>query len=144
VSAPNPMTDKELTAFASIPKPPDGSAFRFPRVTTITEPHLYCIGSRHVNYAHDKYGGMLSADAIRDAERYSKAHCEMRGCRLPYDDHKSQLVVVVVVQNDAQKSLNDVPGLHAWLLSVKGVATANGIEGFMFPTEEQERRSYAS
>ena len=143
MSALNPMTDKELNAFAFIPLPPDGSAFRFPRVTTITQPHPYCIGPRHVTYTSGKCGGMLTQDAIRDAERYGRAHCMTGECHLPYDEHKSQLAAVLVVQNNALKSLTDIPGLIAWLLSVKDIATANGIEGFMFPTEEQERRSHA-
>ena len=52
------------------------------------DPHPFCIGSRHVVHASDKFSGILGTDAIERAGIY----CATPGCTLPYDQHKSDKV----------------------------------------------------
>jgi hypothetical protein len=121
-----------------ITKPPEGAAFQVRRIHTFSIPHPYCITGKHVVIASDSHGGILDVSAIEDAERRG-AKCGIRGCRLSYRDHTVQKALVIVVPK--VEDLNAIPGLHAYLLSIKEQATALGIEGFAFPTEEQERRA---
>ena len=137
------MTEKEKVMFEALPKPSEGSEFRLSRVVTYSDPHPYCIGPRHVAYAADHCGGMLSESAIEEAEKYG-VKCAMklgRGhgrCGQSYRDHKSMPTAVIVLHNDHPADLNAIPGLHTYLLSIKEKATELGIEGFAFPTEKQE------
>ena len=133
------MTDKEQAAYDAITPPAADAGFRLAHATTFSIPHPYCITAEHVAIASDHYGGMLGERAIEGAER-SGVTCGMRDCNLPYDEHTSQLAAVIVLPDDHPKDLNAVPGLHAWLLSVKDAATQAGIEGFAFPTERQAAR----
>jgi len=137
------MTDKETKAYSAIPQPPDGASFRFSRVTTLFDPHPYCIGSRHVVHASDHHHGMLDEYAIESAEK-AGAKCCTKGCRLPYSEHRSQLAAVIVVPNNKRTDdLNNLPGLVPYLCSVKADAEAAGVEGFLFPTEAQEKEHNA-
>jgi hypothetical protein len=127
------MEQNELAVFNAIPQPAEGSPFTLTKVERIAMPHPYCITSKHVEVAADRFSGMLRAEAIRAAEK-SGAKCDI--CRvnrlnLSYDEHESNLTLFIEVP--LGKDLNAVPGLHAYLLSIKEQAIALGIQGFAFP-----------
>jgi hypothetical protein len=97
------------------------------------KPHPYCIDTAHVVYASDHCGGILDDQAIRDAERYGHAHCGMRGCRLPYDQHTSDRVAFVkLLRNVTQEEA------RSYLLSVSDFVEKNPrefghkLDGFVF------------
>lgn len=128
---------------AKLPPVPEGAKFRVVGTDTFNhQPHPFCITPRHIAYAADHCGGMLTTDAIRN----SHAPCGMgrRGspilgedpCNLSIDEHTHETAIVVVVPNDV-KDLNAIEGLHAWLVAAKPVAEAEKIDGFMFPSEAQ-------
>lgn len=119
------MVDK----LSEIPAPPDDAVFSIVKLERVSMPHAYCITSRHVVEASDNFGGRLTERAIETIERKG-GHCGMKGCRLPYSQHKSPLTLFIKVPQN--KDLNAVPGLHAYLLKVKELGL--GIEGFAFPT----------
>jgi len=128
------MNEKEQAAFDALPRPPAGSSFSLVKVETVCLPHPYMIGSRHVGHAADHFGGRLGKEAIADAERKG-IYCEWRGCQLSYDKHESQMTAFIEVGQN--RDLNAVPGLHAYLLSIKEQATQLGIDGFAFPLRGQ-------
>ncbi len=118
--------------FADLPQPPKSAVFRLSQVKQVFLPHPYCIGTKHVVVASDHFGGMLTEDTIRDAEkRGAKCSTCRRGEVLPYDEHESQVALYIEVPQN--RDLNAVSGLHAYLLSIKEQATKSGIEGFAFP-----------
>ena len=90
-------------------------------------PHPYCIGTKHVVHAADHFGGMLTADAIRDAEKRGAKCCICKG-KLSYDEHQSAIVVVV----DDARELKDIPELRDYLLSIKDRTEKDGFAGFAF------------
>jgi hypothetical protein len=118
----------------TLAQPPEGSAFRIVGVRAHSDPHPYCIGTRHVAYAADHCGGRLNENAIERAEK-DGAHCGVSGCYISYRDHKTTHALHIAITDN--HDLNAVPGLHAYLLTIKDAATALGIDGFAFPTEKQ-------
>jgi len=110
------------------------------------KPHPYVIGTGHVGYAADHYNGMLSEDAIRDAERHG-IHCAQRGCRLPYDQHTYDRAVFVRPTTDiftyAEEHNGQIPeDTHDDLLALKTFVETNKIrvDGFAFldPSSEEK------
>ena len=128
------MKDKTIK-ISELPQPPDGVAFKLAKVERISMPHPYCITPRHVAYAADYCSGMLTADAIRGAEKRG-ACCDI--CRksgngiLPYDKHENYLGLFITVPQN--RDLNSIPGLHKYLFDNKPAFEAAGIQGFAFPT----------
>lgn len=123
--------------------PPEGSVFSLSKVEKVTHPHPYCITPKHVAVASEYYGGILGEAAIAGAEARG-AVCET--CRdrvrngrqpgiLPYSSHVTDTALFIEVPQN--KDLNAVPGLHAYLLSVKELAESLGVTGFAFPTKGQ-------
>jgi hypothetical protein len=104
---------------------------RFRVIDTIGVPHSYCIGTRHVAHASDNFGGMLSADAIRDGDTKG-IYCDI--CRtlqretgakiLSYDEHKQALLVEC---GDENKKM-----LGNYLKRIAKQAEHDGYEGFAF------------
>lgn len=97
---------------------------------TIGVPHPYCIGSKHVVYASDHNGGILSEAAIIAAEKRN-IYCETCKGKLSYAQHEQALLVAV----KSDKELKDVPGLHEYLLQIKSMCEADGYAGFAFIQE---------
>jgi len=137
------VTSEELATL----QVPAGASFRVAGVEEHVLPHPYCIGSKHVVHASDHFTGTLGEAAIRDGEKKGIV-CET--CRknkrrdvkvLSYDEHEKVVGLVVVLANDAPKDLNDVPGLHAWLLTIKDKAAVLGVTGFLFPRESQHKQA---
>ncbi len=80
-------------------------------VDTWPEKHAYCIGSKLVGFAADRFGGMLTEECIRAAEKEKSiycATCEAAYKRrdtdkvMDYDEHKSGLLIQCL-----QKPTND-------------------------------------
>lgn len=71
-------------------------------VDTMPEKHSYCIGSKLVAFAADRFGGMLTEEAIRAFEKEKNHYCETcetaykrRDIDQPmdYDEHLSGLLI---------------------------------------------------
>lgn len=116
---------------------PQSEKGNFKIIDKIGVPHPYCITPKHVAYAADNWGGVLSTDAIRDAERHG-ARCDIccrAGKILTVDAHKQALLV------ECKIDIKPVPDeLQAWLLSIKEEATKNGYAGFAFIQAEELQR----
>ena len=126
------------------PDPPEKSVRHYPKtdrfrvINTIGIPHAYCITTRHVSHAADNWHGMLSAEAIRDAEKHGagcgicrKLWDEYRREPLKYDEHKKGLVVEVRNPKDKDEELRQ------YLLNIKELAEKEGYEGFAFVKAER-------
>jgi hypothetical protein len=122
---------------SKLPQPPQGSVFSLRKVETVSLPHPYCITPKHVAWAADHFGGMLSKDAIRDAEKHGAQCdiCRVRHERLTIDQHESQMTLFVQVPDN--QDLNAIPGLHKYLFENKATFEAAGIQGFAFPNPKQ-------
>lgn len=127
------MTD-DKEKFAKYPK-----TEMFSIIDTIGVPHPYCITPKHVAHASDHHGGILDANAIRDAEKHG-AQCDIcrtqvkKGLRaevLQYDDHKSVLVVEVRDPQNRNKP-TEIPELREYLIQIKAQAESDGYAGFAF------------
>ena len=58
------------------------------------DPHPFTIGSKHVVYASDHNGGMLTQDVVE------KIPCAHPNCRLSYHQHKSDTVGFLQLQRN--------------------------------------------
>lgn len=97
---------------------------------TIGVPHPYCITPKHVGVAADDFGGMLSEEAIRAAEKQG-ARCGQRGCLLDYDKHEQALIVSCRAPlKNSDGTVN--PELHRFLLDNKNECEKHGYAGFAF------------
>ena len=126
-----PKTETPTLTLDQLPPVPEGAPFRLLKLERVGMPHPYCITPKHVAHASDHFSGMLTADAIRDAEKHGARCdiCKKQGKRLSYEEHENPLTLFVAVPQN--KDLNAVPGLHAYLLAVKNAEL--GVEGFAFP-----------
>jgi hypothetical protein len=118
-------TNEEI--LAQVPPPPVGSSFKLDKVDTVVLPHPFMITPKHVEYAADRCGGVLDAEAL------SKAPCGIKGCQLSSNDHKPMVSLFIRVPQN--RDLNAIEGLRAYLLAIKEKATELGIDGFAFPVE---------
>jgi hypothetical protein len=97
---------------------------------TIGVPHAYCIGTRHVTFAADKFGGMLGNEAIRAGEKKG-IRCEVKGCNLTFEQHEKALLIACKAElKDKDGQAN--PELHAYLLACKENCEKDGFVGFAF------------
>lgn len=123
-----------------LPQPPEGSTFKIRECRKIASPHPYVIGAGHVGIASDRFSGMLGVDAIKYAEKQGIG-CKWEGyhrerCQLSYEEHTNDLTLIIEVESN--DNLNSLPGLHAYLVSIKAQAEALGIKGFAFPKFSQK------
>ena len=58
------------------------------------KPHPYIIGPKHVSWASDKWGGMITETSILDGEEHS-VHCAHPGCTIGYKEHTCDKVLFV-------------------------------------------------
>jgi len=136
------MKDKEI--IAALPSISDDAPFRISRIETVNhKPHLFCITPRHVAYASDHCGGSLGEEACEKGGPcgIGRPGSPIKGeqaCQLSYREHTSEKAILIEVSGDYPK-LQDVPGLHAWLLQAKDIAEANGIAGFAFTKKRAQK-----
>jgi hypothetical protein len=99
-------------------------------IDAIGVPHPYCIGARHVAYASDHFGGVLSAAAIEEAERRGITCCICKG-KLSFKEHERALLVEckTEIKGEDGKANSE---LHEFLLSVKEQVEKDGYAGFAF------------
>lgn len=101
----------------------------FTVIDTIGVPHPYCITPKHVAWAADHHCGMLTKDAIREAEERGGAKCDIcrkAGSVLSIDEHEQALLV------ECKQETKDNKELHAYLLRIKDDAEQGGYAGFAF------------
>lgn len=99
---------------------------------TIGVPHPYCITPKHIEWAADHFSGLLSKDAIRDAEKKHGARCDICRGKLTFDQHEQALLVTckAKLSGDDGKA---TPELHAYLLACKDKLTSDKeFAGFAF------------
>ena len=98
------------------------STDKFKVIDTIGVPHPYCITGKHVSYASDHCGGMLTKEAIIAAEE-AGAKCDI--CRqqsehggkiLSYEEHEHALLVEV---DDSRGQVGQAPA------QIEGPTTAS-------------------
>lgn len=89
-------------------------------------PHPYCIGSRHVAHAADKFNGILSEDAIKAAEAKG-IKCAVPHCGTPYKEHTSDTVLFLKLTRTVTHS-----EAREVLLKLVPLTEANNIDGFGF------------
>lgn len=125
-----PKTETVTITLDQLPPVPAGSSFRLMKIERVGMPHPYCITPKHVAHASDHFNGILSEDAIRDAEKHGARCdiCRVQEMHLSFAEHENPLTLFLAVPQN--KDLNAVPGLHAYLLHVKNAGL--GVEGFAF------------
>lgn len=85
------------------------------------KPHPFTVGPRHVSYASDHNGGMLTEEVCR------KIPCAASRCGIPYDQHTYETVLFLsLVRNISNKEAADA------LLAIKGDLIEDGIDGVSF------------
>ena len=130
------MTEEDQKIFQQLPKPGKKLLFKLVKVEDICLPHPYCITPKHLAYADSMY---LNETTIAGAETHG-AKCDI--CRqlvkqgkqnevLPLSQHEKQKTLFIEVVDN--RNLNKVRGLHQYLLKIKPLAAAAGIQGFAFP-----------
>lgn len=106
----------------------------FTVIDTIGVPHPYCIGSKHVVHASDRFGGMLGKAAIESAEKHG-IYCETCRGTLSFKQHESALLISCKLPLEPQQQ----PGseLHTFLLKCKPMCEADGFVGFAFKDDSK-------
>lgn len=100
---------------------------------TIGVPHPYCITQKHVIWASDHCCGMLTKEAIREAEKHGAVCgiCKKNKKILTIDEHEEALLIAVTVDMDE----NTNKELQEYLLSIKEQCEKDGYAGFAFYKE---------
>lgn len=98
-------------------------------IDTISVQHPYMIGPKHVGYAADHHGGMLSKYTIEEGEKRG-IHCYMKGCNLSYKQHETALLIGCKQELKIDEQVN--PELHEYLLAIKEQCEKDGYVGFAF------------
>lgn len=98
----------------------------FEVIDTIGVPHPYCITPKHM--LKDRM--YMNGDTIREAEKTVGARCDI--CRknkmnLTYDEHEQALLVACYKDIKIKEK-----ELHAYLLKIKDMTTADKYAGFAF------------
>ncbi len=91
-------------------------------------PHPFTIGSKHVAFASDKYGGMLGDSAINNPDF---PPCAARGCSLSYDEHTYNTVLVLELTKDANNK-----EVQAVLESINEEIESDKLDGYVFIENE--------
>jgi hypothetical protein len=86
------------------------------------KPHPYMIGSRHIEYASNHFGGMLGEETLRAVP------CAMRNCHAMYEEHTSNTVLVIRLNEDVKNTDEFVELLK----NVLSPLDMFGLEGCLF------------
>ena len=101
----------------------------FKVVDTIGVPHPFCITTRHVAYAADRHGGMLTKSAIS----HSGGPCGMKGCTLSIHEHETALLVSCLGPlNPKEDRKKAHPELQEYLKKIVDQCKEEGYAGFSF------------
>jgi hypothetical protein len=72
--------------------------FEFKSITNVNHnPHPFMIGSKHIEFCSENYGGMLGDSCIQDT-RFPT--CSHPGCNLGYESHTSDKVLFLSLLKD--------------------------------------------
>lgn len=100
------------------------------------QPHPYMIGPRHIHYASDHHGGMLSEYAIKEGEKKGKCSCAHPRCNIPYEEHtKGDHVLFLQLRKELTKEV-----AQEQLLAIKSEMEADAIDGLTFVDTEEKYR----
>lgn len=74
------------------------------------KPHPYVIGPKHIAYASDNWGGMLSEEAIIAGEKASKCKCAHPGCNISYEAHSKgdKVAFLQLLRNGTNDEANKI------------------------------------
>lgn len=123
----NSMLEKEANAFLK-----DNDAFALMSIQNVNHvPHPYMVGPRHVAYASDKNGGMLTEEVAE------KVPCATPGCNLPYSEHTSDKVVFLKLKRNVDQI--QVKTILENLIKELDFKK-NGIDGFSFVETDEKYR----
>lgn len=126
------------------PPVPEGAVFKPLGTKRMPDHHMYCITPKHL-MADEMY---ITPESIARAERMNGAKCDIcvqlvregkQSEILSYAEHTSTVVAMIQIPklDEKLKSLNQIDGLHEWLLENQEFFKAAGIGGFGFPNEDQ-------
>jgi hypothetical protein len=141
---------EKVIGLNQLPEIPAGAKWSYWKVERVAMPHPYCITPKHVAWASDRHAGLLSKEAVRDAEERGGATCDIcrvrvRDGRQPHvlsiDEHENAMTVFLQVEQSYD--LNAIDGLGPWLFEQKAEFEKLGIEGFAFATGRDIGRAQA-
>ena len=113
-----------LPAIVAAVPPPTDAVFTLEKVEKISLPHPYVITPKHITESTGMYLDVEGAEQ-------RGARCGWGGCTLKYKEHETMVTLFVRVPQ--HRDLNAVPGLGAYLTSIKDRAAELGVQGFAFP-----------
>lgn len=107
--------------------------FEFKSITNVNHnPHPFMIGSKHIKFCSENYGGMLGDSCIQDT-RFPT--CSHPGCNLGYESHTSDKVLFLSLLKDLAEDT-----AQSGLLSLKGILEADKIDGISFVETPEKYR----
>jgi hypothetical protein len=92
-------------------------------------PHTFTVGPKHVAYAADNNGGVLSEEICE------KIGCAHKGCNLSYEEHESDKTLFLQLKKDAEQE-----DANKELLKIKDALLENKIDGVAFVDTEEKYR----
>lgn len=93
------------------------------------KPHPYVIVPKHIKYATERSGGMLTEDVCRAVQ------CAHPKCNLRYDEHIFDKVLFVQLKRDAENT-----EVVKALQSIRPIVEENGIVGYAFVDTKNKYR----
>lgn len=107
--------------------------FEFKSITNVNHnPHPFMIGSKHIMFCSENYGGILGDSCIQD-KRFPT--CSHPGCNLGYESHTSDKVLFLSLLKDLAEDT-----AQSCLLSLKGILEADKIDGISFVETPEKYR----
>jgi hypothetical protein len=123
------MNKESTISLTDLPALPANATFNPIKIESVCIPHPFMITHKHVAYASDHHSGMLDSHAINA----SGEPCGMPNCLLSIDEHETQENTVFIEVEHHE--LNDIEGLHGWLMSIKEDADLD-VSVFAFPLKK--------
>lgn len=106
------------------------SPLKLMSVTTVNhQPHIFAVGTRHVNHAHDHYSGVLSDETLQAIP------CARRDCNLLLDKHTYDTVMFLQLERNCTSA-----EVQHILKPLCDEIEAAGIDGFGFVETPQKYR----
>ena len=107
--------------------------FEFKDISHVNhKPHAFMLGPKHVEFAANKYGGMLGDSCINDK---NFPLCSNPGCTLSYKEHTSDKVLFLSLTRDmTNEEATEV------LMGIKPILEEENIDGVAFIETDQKFR----
>ncbi len=100
----------------------------FKVVDTMGVPHGFCLTPRHISWAANKYGGMLTRQAVAE----SGAPCGIKGCTLTVWEHKTALLVSCLQPVAYPETKENNKEVEKYLRSIVDQCIKEDYSGFVF------------